>query len=121
MFAVTWQFSSWRTVTGIRAPWSVHKEVMPRLRAMTPVRIEFGVHLGGGGRSAGDAEVLGLGEARAVLECIRRTEAASGGLSAKAHSLSMQEEAGKQLAQKVEVKKPRKHYISITKTEPAPC
>jgi hypothetical protein len=33
------------TVTGIRVPWSFQMEVIPRLRAMTPVRIEFAVHL----------------------------------------------------------------------------
>lgn len=33
-----------RTVTGSRAPLSSHITVIPRLRAMRPVRIEFGVH-----------------------------------------------------------------------------
>lgn len=75
---------AWRTVTGMRAPWSVHRTVMPRFRAMTPVRIEFGVHFGG---EAGFEE-LGWEEARAMVEeCIRR---ASGGFSANAHSLSME-------------------------------
>lgn len=35
---------TWSTVTGKRAPCSSHMAVIPRLRAMTPVRIEFGVH-----------------------------------------------------------------------------
>jgi hypothetical protein len=83
--------NAWRTVTGIRAPWSVHREVIPRFRAMTPVRIEFGVHLGGAAGSAGDAELLAAGDARfAPEECRRRTEAASGGLSANAQSFSME-------------------------------
>lgn len=34
-----------RTVTGTRAPVSSHTAVIPRFRAMRPVRIEFGVHL----------------------------------------------------------------------------
>lgn len=33
-----------KTVTGIRTPWSFHIAVIPRLRAIRPVRIEFGVH-----------------------------------------------------------------------------
>lgn len=33
-----------KTVTGIRTPWSFHRAVIPRFRAMRPVRIEFGVH-----------------------------------------------------------------------------
>jgi predicted NBD/HSP70 family sugar kinase len=37
-------FQTWRIVTGNRAPWSSHIAVIPRLRAMTPVRIEFGAH-----------------------------------------------------------------------------
>lgn len=78
---------AWRTVTGRRSPWSDHKTVMPRFRAMTPVRIEFGDHLGG---VAGFADVLALGEARVVREKdIRRTKAASGGLSAAGHILSI--------------------------------
>ena len=28
----------------MRTPWSFHNAVIPRLRAMTPVRMEFGVH-----------------------------------------------------------------------------
>lgn len=32
------------TVTGSLAPWSFQSTVIPRLRAMTPVRIELGVH-----------------------------------------------------------------------------
>jgi hypothetical protein len=56
---------------------------MPRLRAMTPVRIEFGVHFG---RAADGVE----DEPRVVWEeCIRRTEVARGGFSANAHSRSM--------------------------------
>jgi hypothetical protein len=31
-------------VTGIRTPWSFQMAVIPRLRAISPVRIEFGVH-----------------------------------------------------------------------------
>jgi hypothetical protein len=38
---------TWRTVTGYRAPWSSHIEVIPRLRAMRPVRTEVGVHFAG--------------------------------------------------------------------------
>ena len=62
-FAVTWQFSSYNTscqiqtdkipkartcstVTGYRAPCSSHIAVIPRLRAIKPVRIELGVHVG---------------------------------------------------------------------------
>lgn len=63
MFAVTWQFSSytrrhavrlvysrvfghtWRTVTGNLTPWLSHITVIPRLRAMRPVRIEVGVQV----------------------------------------------------------------------------
>jgi hypothetical protein len=36
---------TWRTVTGYRAPWLSHIAVIPRLRAIIPVLIEFGVHL----------------------------------------------------------------------------
>lgn len=36
---------TWRTVTGCRAPWSSYMAVIPRFRAIRPVRIEFGVHL----------------------------------------------------------------------------
>lgn len=36
--------STWRTVTGKRTPWSFHIAVIPRFRAMTPVRIEPGDH-----------------------------------------------------------------------------
>jgi hypothetical protein len=35
---------TWRTVTGKRAPCWSHIAVMPRFRAMTPVRTEFVVH-----------------------------------------------------------------------------
>ena len=35
---------TWRTVTGKRAPCWSHIAVMPRFRAMTPVRTDFGVH-----------------------------------------------------------------------------
>lgn len=33
-----------KTVTGIRTPWSFQSAVIPRLRAIRPVRIEFGLH-----------------------------------------------------------------------------
>lgn len=65
MFAVTWQFSNCnkntlgheqdmherpkrtcRTVTGTLTPLSSYMLVIPRFRAMRPVRIEFGVHFG---------------------------------------------------------------------------
>lgn len=63
MFAVTWQFSSytkrsvvrlvhgmivehtWRTVTGNLTPWLSHITVIPRLRAMRPVRTDVGVQV----------------------------------------------------------------------------
>ena len=67
MFAVTWQSSNYnknvlghkqniheetkrtcRTVTGILTPLSSYMLVIPRFRAMRPVRIEFGVHFGAG-------------------------------------------------------------------------
>ena len=32
-------------MTGIRTPWSFQMAVIPRLRAISPVRMEFGVHL----------------------------------------------------------------------------
>jgi hypothetical protein len=35
-------------VTGYRAPWSSHMAVIPRFRAMSPVRREFGVHCDAG-------------------------------------------------------------------------
>jgi hypothetical protein len=35
---------TWRTVTGKRAPCSSHIAVIPRFRAMTPVRMQVGVH-----------------------------------------------------------------------------
>ena len=38
------ELRTWRTVTGKRAPCWSHIAVMPRFRAMTPVRTEFGVH-----------------------------------------------------------------------------
>ncbi|KAJ7629829.1 hypothetical protein B0H17DRAFT_1150444 [Mycena rosella] len=56
------------TVTGMRAPRPVHREVMPRLRAMTPALIEFSVHLGNNVHSTGDVEVLAVGEARVMWE-----------------------------------------------------
>ena len=31
-------------MTGIRTPWSFQRAVIPRLRAISPVRMEFGVH-----------------------------------------------------------------------------
>ena len=39
-----WGLRTWRTVTGKRAPCWSHIAVMPRFRAMTPVRTECGVH-----------------------------------------------------------------------------
>lgn len=41
-----------RMVTGKRAPWSFQRAVIPRLRAMRPVRIDVGVHLAGVGVAA---------------------------------------------------------------------
>ncbi|SRR6266404_1997185 len=38
------QIRTWRTVTGKRAPCSSHIAVIPRFRAMTPDRIDCGVH-----------------------------------------------------------------------------
>lgn len=65
MFAVTWQFSNYkkntvgheqnthektkstcRIVTGTLTPLSSYVLVIPRFRAIRPVRIEFGVHFG---------------------------------------------------------------------------
>lgn len=104
MFLVTWQFSSYdiyedgikahanlltcNTVTGTRAPWSSHIAVIPRLRAMRPVRIEFGVHL------ADVAEILGFTvrahAIRVVLNC-RHCERSCRGLGASAQCPSIVE------------------------------
>lgn len=37
-------FHTWSIVTGTRAPWSSHIAVIPRFRAIKPVRTELGVH-----------------------------------------------------------------------------
>ena len=48
-------------MTGIRTPWSFQMAVIPRLRAISPVRMEFGVHFGGASGCKPSDEV--------VIEC----------------------------------------------------
>lgn len=75
----------------MRAPWSVHSAVIPRFRAITPVRIEFGVHfLGAGGEVEDDFEAKGFDSvAVAGVECILLTEDTTGGRLPIVHSLCM--------------------------------
>lgn len=76
------------TVTGTRAPWSSHIAVIPRLRAISPVRIEFGVHL------VDVAEGLGFrvrASAMRVALNRRHCEKSCCGLGASAQCLSMVE------------------------------
>lgn len=67
--------STWRTVTGIRTPWSFHRADIPRLRAMRPVRTDIGVHFAGG--SAADVDASWVAESDEP-ECIRRNDAKEG-------------------------------------------
>jgi hypothetical protein len=50
-------------VTGIRTPWSFQRAVIPRLRAITPVRMEFGVHFDGAASGCEIAEEVATGGA----------------------------------------------------------
>jgi hypothetical protein len=76
------------TVTGTRAPWLSHIAVIPRLRAIRPVRIELGVHL------AGVAEELGFAARaivmRVILNCLH-CEGSCGDLRASAQVASIVE------------------------------
>ena len=51
---------------GFLAPWSVHKEVIPRLRAMRPVRTELGVHFASATPAIGSTVVILPTEAAVV-------------------------------------------------------
>jgi hypothetical protein len=81
---------TWRTVTGYRAPWSSHIDVIPRLRAMRPVRTEVGVHFAGAAGVDVDAvdddavvavalavDVVCSKRAAAVLDCWRKVQTRS--------------------------------------------
>lgn len=68
-------FLTWRTVTGIRTPWSFQRAVIPRLRAITPVRMEFGVHFDGASASGCEfvEEVATGGAFSEIGVCSRRS------------------------------------------------
>ena len=50
-------------MTGIRTPWSFQRAVIPRLRVITPVRMEFGVHFDGVASGCEFAEEVASGGA----------------------------------------------------------
>ena len=50
-------------MTGIRTPWSFQRAVIPRLRAITPVRMEFGVHFDGAASGCEVAQEVATGGA----------------------------------------------------------
>lgn len=83
---------TWSTVTGSRAPWSFHTAVIPRLRAIRPVRIESGVHFATRGVASAD-EVLATGAALCTAdELICLIDRIAGdGLWLNDQSLSMSE------------------------------
>lgn len=61
-------------MTGIRTPWSFQMAVIPRLRAISPVRMEFGVHFGDVASGCGFAEEVAIGGAFSeVGACSRRS------------------------------------------------
>ena len=73
-----------RTVTGTLTPLSSYMLVIPRFRAMRPVRIEFGVHFGA-------AVVVGVASfAMVELKCLTLVD------GEKLHSRNMGEDGGKQ-------------------------
>ena len=53
---------------GNLAPWSFHNAVIPRLRAIRPVRKEFGVHFGGDWVSIAAEVLSGAAECMNLLE-----------------------------------------------------
>ena len=60
-------------MTGIRTPWSFQRAVIPRLRAITPVRMEFGVHFGGDAASGCEvAEEVATGGAFSEIGVVSR-------------------------------------------------
>ena len=63
-------------MTGILTPWSFHTAVIPRLRAINPVRIEFGVHFCGPEGSDGVVSVV-VAEEEAWEGVFAETEACS--------------------------------------------
>jgi hypothetical protein len=68
---------TWRTVTGYRTPKSSHITVIPRLRAMSPVRIEFGVHREGASVACEDvASAIGAAHCVALAWIKRRNDRA---------------------------------------------
>ena len=61
-------------MTGIRTPWSFQRAVIPRLRAITPVRMEFGVHFDDAASGCESAEEVATGGAFSeVGACSRRS------------------------------------------------
>ena len=76
-------------MTGIRTPWSFQMAVIPRLHAITPVRMEFGVHFGEA-HGCGFAEEVAIGGAFSETgACSRRRQMDSGGCRANARSRSI--------------------------------
>lgn len=60
-------------MTGIRTPWSFQRAVIPRLRAITPVRMEFGVHFDGAASGCEVEEEVATGGAFSEIGvCSRR-------------------------------------------------
>jgi len=60
-------------VTGIRTPWSFQIAVIPRFRAISPVRMEFAVHFDDAS-GCGFAEEVAIGGVFSGIEaCSRRS------------------------------------------------
>ena len=57
-------------MTGIRTPWSFQRAVIPRLRAISPVLMEFGVHFDGTASGCGFSEEVAFSE---IGACSRRS------------------------------------------------
>lgn len=60
-------------MTGIRTPWSFQMAVIPRLRAISPVRMEFGVHFDGVSCCEFADEVATEGAFSGIEACNRRS------------------------------------------------